>query len=194
MATGLGVWQRASGRSGERPYLGLAVAAGLFTWTAAAPFALVRPAFAPPVIAQLPATARPMPAQFGDRIELLGVQIPDHTAPGESLRVVTYWRALQEIPRDQRLLIRLMRPELGSAGQVHAVLGASLYPTTLWRPGQIVVDSHLVRADADLAAGTLLEVHLGVEDERGPLLPVTGPAAWSTGDVAQVKQIQVIRR
>jgi hypothetical protein len=88
-------------------------------------------------------------------------------------------------------LIRFMRPEGQSAGQLDATLGTNLYPTTLWRAGQIIVDTHDVRADADLAGPLVLRVHLGVGDKVEPLLPVTGPQAWSSGDVADVGPVQV---
>jgi hypothetical protein len=80
-----------------------------------------------------------------------------------------------------------------SAGQLDAVMGTNLYPTTLWRPGQIVADTHDVYADADVAVGQVLRIHLGVGDEIEPLLPVTGPQAWASGDVADIGQVQVGR-
>jgi hypothetical protein len=86
-----------------------------------------------------------------------------------------------------------MRPDGNSAGQVEAILGTNLYPTTLWRPGQIIVDTHAVRPDADLPALLILRVHLGVGDQVEPLLPVTGIFAWTSGDVADVGQVQVRR-
>jgi hypothetical protein len=132
--------------------------------------------------------------RFGEIVELVGVRFSaDHVEPGGTVRVTTYWRTLQSMPRDQRLLIRLMRPDGGSAGQLDAKLGTNLYPTTLWRPGQIVVDAHDVRADVDLTSPMTLSVHLGVGDEVKPLLPVTGRQAWATGDVADVGQVEVRR-
>jgi len=167
---------------------------GLFALTLIAPFVLIRPAFARPVIAQLPADVQPIQARFGDRVELIGVRLAaDHIEPGSALRVTTYWRALHEISRDQNLLIRLMRPDGSSAGQLDARLGTNLYPTTLWRPGQIVMDTHDVRADADLSAPLTLRLHLGVGDEIEPLLPVTGNLAWTSGDAADVGSVQVSR-
>ncbi len=154
---------------------------------------LIRPAFTKPLVAQVPADVRPAQTQFGDRVELLGVRFSDHVEPGGTLRVTTYWRALQETRRDQRLLIRLMRPDGNSAGQLDATLGTNLYPTTLWRPGQIIVDTHNVRADADLPVPLTLRVHLGVGDQVDPLLPVTGDMAWQSDDVAEVGQVQVKR-
>ena len=186
MAWGLGAWTR-------RAWLPGFVAGGLFALTLAAPFALIQPAFAKPIVAQVPADARPAQTRFGDRVELIGVRFSDHVEPGGTLRVTTYWRTLQDIPRDQRLLIRLMRPDGNSAGQLDATLGTNLYPTTLWRPGQIIVDTHDVRADADLSVPLTLRVHLGVGDEVEPLLPVTGDMAWQSGDVAEVGQVQVRR-
>jgi hypothetical protein len=177
----------------KRAWLPGMVAGGLFILTAAAPFVLILPAFAKPVIAGLPADARPMQASFGDRVELIGARLPDHVEPGGTLHVTTYWRALQGASSDQRLLIRLMRPDGSSAGQLDTTLGTNLYPTTLWRPGQIVLDAHDVRADADLAVPLALRVHVGVGDAADPLLPVTGPQAWSSGDVAELGLVQVTR-
>jgi Dolichyl-phosphate-mannose-protein mannosyltransferase len=187
MASGLSAWTR-------RAWLPGIVTVALLALTLAAPFLLIRPAFAKPVLAQLPTDAQPAQAQFGDCVELIGVRFStDHVEPGGTLRVTTYWRALPDIPRDQRLLIRLMRPDGSSAGQLDATLGTNLYPTTLWRPGQIIVDSHVVRADRDLPTPVTLHIHLGVGDEVEPLLPVTGPSAWASGDVAEVGQVQVRR-
>jgi 4-amino-4-deoxy-L-arabinose transferase-like glycosyltransferase len=177
----------------KRAWLPGMVAGGLFILTVAAPFVLILPAFAKPVIAGLPADARPMQARFGDRVELIGARLPDHVEPGGTLHVTTYWRALQDTSSDQRLLIRLMRPDGSSAGQLDTTLGTNLYPTTLWRPGQIVMDAHDVRADADLAVPQALRVHVGVGDAADPLLPVTGPQAWSSGDVAELGLVQVTR-
>jgi hypothetical protein len=185
-AWGLGAWTR-------RAWLPGFVAGGLFALTLAAPFALIQPAFAKPIVVQVPADARPAHTHFGDRVELIGVRFSDHVEPGGTLRVTTYWRTLQDIPRDQRLLIRLMRPDGNSAGQLDATLGTNLYPTTLWRPGQIIVDTHDVHADADLSVPLTLRVHLGAGDQVEPLLPVTGDMAWQSGDVAEVGQVQVRR-
>jgi hypothetical protein len=55
------------------------------------------------------------------------------------------------------------------------------------------MDVHVVRTDSDLSPQETLRVHLGVGDEIDPLLPVTGPSAWTSGDVAEAGQIQVWR-
>jgi hypothetical protein len=172
------------------PVVGVALV--LLAQTLTSPFFIIQPAFARPLVTQLPADVQQVSSRFGDLIELVGVRLSaDHVVPGGTLRVTTYWRALRRIPQDERLLIRFMRPEGQSAGQLDATLGTNLYPTTLWRAGQIIVDAHDVRADADLAGPLVLRVHLGVGDKVEPLLPVTGPQAWSSGDVADVGPVQV---
>jgi hypothetical protein len=187
MAIGLGAWTK-------RTWLPGVLAMALLALTLAAPFALIQPAFAEPIVERLPADAQPAEARFGDVVELIGVRFAsERVEPGGTLCVTTYWRALKDISRDQRLLIRLMRSDGGSAGQLDAMMGTHLYPTTLWRPGQIVVDTHDVRADADLPVGEMLRIHLGVGDEVEPLLLVTGRNAWTSGDVADVGQVQVRR-
>ncbi len=170
-----------------------ALAVCLFLLSAAAPFALIRPAFARPLVARLPAGTQPAEARFGDIVELVGARFSASVAPGGMLRVTTYWRAQQPIARDQRLLLRLMRPDGQSAGQLDAMLGTNLYPATLWQPGQMIADTHDIRADADLPVGLALHVHIGVGDEIEPLLPVTGRMAWPTGDVADAGQVKVTR-
>ena len=187
MAIGLGAWTK-------RTWLPGVLAMALLALTLAAPFALIQPAFAKPIVERLPADAQPAEARFGDVVELIGVRFAsERVEPGRTLCVTTYWRALKDISRDQRLLIRLMRSDGGSAGQLDAMMGTHLYPTTLWRPGQIVVDTHDVRADADLPVGEMLRIHLGVGDEVEPLLLVAGRNAWTSGDVADVGQVQVRR-
>jgi hypothetical protein len=184
MVMGLGTWSK-------RPWLPGVLVTGLLVLTLVAPFVLIRPAFAKPIVTQLPAVARAAHATFGDRVELLGVHVAPEVVPGGALRVTSYWRALRPMSSDQRLLLRLMRPDGTSAGQLDARLGTNLYPTTLWPAGQIVLDTHQVRADADLHPPLVLHLQLGVGDETTPLLPVTGPLAWTTGDVADVGQVQV---
>jgi len=187
LALGLASWSE-----GVWPVIGVTIV--LFAQTLTSPFLVIQPAYAKPLVTQLPADVQFANARFGEAVELIGVRLSgDRVAPGGTLRVTTYWRVLQEIPRDQRLLIRLMRPDGNSAGQLDATLGTHLYPTTLWRPGEIVVDTHDVRADADVPSSLMLHIHLGVGDEVEPLLPVTGPLAWSSGDVADVGQVQVKR-
>jgi hypothetical protein len=186
MVWGLSAW--------IRPWLPCVVVVGVMALALAAPFMVIRPAFAQPVLTRLPNDIQPVQTYFGDSVELIGVRLStDHIEPGTMLRVTTYWRASQAVSRDQRLLIRLMRPDGSSAGQLDAMLGTNLYPTTLWRPGQIIVDVHEVRADADLSPRMTLRVHLGVGDEVTPLLPVSGDRVWATGDVAEVGQVQVSR-
>jgi 4-amino-4-deoxy-L-arabinose transferase-like glycosyltransferase len=186
LVLGLATWS-------ERVWPVVGIVIVLLAQTLASPFLIIRPAYARPLVAQLPADAQQASARFGDRVELIGAHIPDHVEPGGTLRVTTYWRVLQGATGDQRLLIRLMRPDGNSAGQLDTTLGTNLYPTTLWQAGQIIVDTHNVRADADLAVPLTLRVHLGVGDETEPLVPVTGPRAWSSGDVAEVGQVQVRR-
>ena len=182
------------GAQAKRAWLPGLVAGGLFLLTLAAPFMLIRPAFAKPVLAQLPVEAAPTHAQFGDLVELVGMRVYAAWAtPGSTYRITTYWRALRQVPRDQRILLRFMRPDGTSGGQLDAMLGTPLYPTTLWRPGQIVVDTHNVRVDSDLTGRQVLRIHIGVGDELEPLLSVTGADAGATGDVADIGQVWVVR-
>jgi hypothetical protein len=89
-------------------------------------------------------------------------------------------------------LIRLLGDDGQSGGQIHVILGTSVYPTSLWLPGEIIVDEHSVPADPSLQPRAKLDLQLGMSDEgTGTLLPVEGDLAWFTGDVADLGQLEV---
>ncbi|MBN1889219.1 MAG: glycosyltransferase family 39 protein [Thermoflexales bacterium] len=184
----------AAGLSTKRttwPAYGLVV--GLCALSLAAPFTFVRPAFAYPLVSSLPADATPASTRFGESLELVGYRLtPQQLTPGAAIRVSTYWRAHALLNQDHRLLIRLLTTDGQSGGQAHFTLGSSLYPTTLWLPGQIVVDEHTVRADSTLPSGTEVSLQLGVGDEITPLLAVEGTNAWFSGDVAELAVLEVV--
>ncbi len=173
------------------PAYGLVV--GLCVLSLAAPFAFVLPAFAQPLASSLPADATSTSTRFGESIELVGYHLrPQQLTPGAALQVSTYWRIDAPLDQDHRLLIRLLKTDGQSGGQAHFTLGSSLYPTTLWLPGQIVVDEHTVQADSSLQSGTRVALQLGVGNEMTPLLGVEGTNAWFSGDVAELTEIEVI--
>lgn len=136
----------------------------------AAPQFVIAPAYAvPPRLdagagqAMPPTALLPQPIRFGEVVQLVGAQIePDTVHPGESVQVTLYWEALQEMPYDLSLFIRLLGQHNEIAGQIDTYPGWGNYATSLWRPGEIIVDKYRVPVHWDAATPVLLRVDTGL--------------------------------
>lgn len=83
----------------------------------------------------VPATAHPVGARFGGRIELVGYE---RRAPDQ---MVLYWRAQQEIPLALTVFVHLLDTEGNLMGQADHVPQGGRAPTTGWLPGEVVADA-----------------------------------------------------
>ncbi len=82
--------------------------------------------------------ATPLHVDFSDQLRLLGVDPPLATAaPGDSVTVITYWRALQRLPDNYGIFLHLDMPN----GQTIATVDQSHLaniPTSSWAPSLYV--------------------------------------------------------
>ncbi|MEZ4516947.1 MAG: hypothetical protein R3C44_08955 [Chloroflexota bacterium] len=91
----------------------------------------------------------PTPVTIGEDFQLTGWDI-DQTA--DSLLVTLSWHVLREQDRDLTVFVHVEDDQ----GQVVAQTDRppAGYPTTEWRPGEVVVDQVLVELPSDLAPGS----------------------------------------
>ena len=109
--------------------------------------------------------AKPVGANFGDQINLLGFEAPDRVSPGAEFDVKLYWETVRPPEVD------IVPSEWPSRGYgvvfVHLLdangqLGAShdgppmggRYPTEAWLPGDVIPDVHTIALDPGVPAGT----------------------------------------
>ncbi|MEZ4514776.1 MAG: hypothetical protein R3C62_23125 [Chloroflexota bacterium] len=117
----------------------------------------------------------PVNANFGNQITLLGYLLNDDFARGgEPLRLTLFWEG-QRPPDDNYVVFVHL---LDGAGQLvtnhDGVPVNGRYPTTAFRPGDVVADDHPLLLDGGLAAGSYwLTVGLYLP-ETGERLPVWG--------------------
>jgi hypothetical protein len=94
-------------------------------------------------------------ARFGAVVELIGYTVGTVAfKPGDEVPIDLYWRALRGIEGDYTVFVHLF-DEGGAFVTSHdtrPVVGA--FPTTLWTPDNVVVDSRTFPLPADLPAGT----------------------------------------
>ncbi len=103
-----------------------------------------------PILVRAPADTRPTAATanplvrtevvFEDQMRLLGYDLRADGAAGYRLRL--YWRAEHELPESYTVFAHLRDTPLTAFSQSDQVPRQGSYPTSLWRPGELVIDDH----------------------------------------------------
>jgi hypothetical protein len=129
----------------------------------------------------------PLGATLDGQVELVGFDLwreaagewvplaPDQPlSPGDSVRVQLVWRALAEMDEDYTAFVHLQGPGGVLWGQHDGQPAAGLYPTSYWRQGELVADTHefVVSQEASGAADLLAGMYLLDTMERldGPVI------------------------
>lgn len=139
-----------------------------------------------------PPIQHPLAANLGDQVEFLGYDLDRTTAAaGETLRLTLYWRALAAMDTSYTVFTHLLDGANRIRGQQdNPPLGGS-YPTTLWRPGEVVTDEYTLVVDADAPPGEhVIEIGLYVA-ENGQRLPILDEAGQAIGDRILLSQVLV---
>jgi mannosyltransferase len=123
---------------------------------------------------------RPVEAQVGDQIQLLGYRLaPGSDEPlgaGDPLTLTLYWQALEAMDANYTAFVHLSGPDEQIWGQHDGQPVENTFPTAEWLPGQIVVDRHQIEIDAQAPDGTY-QLLTGLYDSAtGQRLPVSGTA------------------
>ncbi len=139
----------------------LLLLAPLGIFAALVPFVTIAPQYAPPpVLAALPADARPVYARFG-AVELIGYAVADgRYQPGESLPVTVYWRVIEPATQDFSLWLHAAAPDGSVIGKVDSYPGGGRLRTSTWQPG-IYADHYAIPLDTDAEGRYRLRVQVG---------------------------------
>ncbi len=137
------------------------------------------PELSPLVRVSAPAMERP-PLHPRD-VVLAGVmrlvgydQSSSSARPGEALTVTVLWQPQSEIDYDYSSYVHLVDQAGRGITQSDHQLGGEYYPTSLWRPGEVLRDSHVLTMPEDVAPGVY---RLVAGMYRYPSLePLGGPA------------------
>lgn len=120
----------------------------------------------------LPPVAEPVDALFGDEIRLAGYDLAEADG-GYDLTLV--WQVEAQPSQDYTVFVHLLYADgTCCAWQSDAMPRGGNYPTTRWRPGEVVSDTVAIRPAASLPPGTYpLEVglYLAETGQRLPLSP-----------------------
>jgi 4-amino-4-deoxy-L-arabinose transferase-like glycosyltransferase len=128
---------------------------------------------------------------FGDKVELRGYDLSrDRLDPDDELSVTLYWLVTADLERDYTVFVHLTGPE-GMGGQADGQPLQGEYPTSLWVPGETVMDNHVLEVWSDAAPGEYrVEVGLYLLGS-GVRLPASGDGARGQ-DYAILGPVEVI--
>lgn len=122
--------------------------AALFGLAALSPTLMIAPAYSFPArlgAEEVKAIPHRVDITYEDKIRLLGIDIsPISTAPGGAIQLVLYWQSLAPMDRDYSIGIHVLDRDQQVVGSRDSYPGHGMYPTTLWRVGEIIRDQYWV--------------------------------------------------
>jgi hypothetical protein len=96
----------------------------------------------------------PREVELAGVMRLVGYDQSSFSArPGESLTITLYWQPQSEIDFDYSSYVHLVDEAGRGITQSDHQLGGEYYPTSLWRPGEVLRDSHVLTIPQDVAPG-----------------------------------------
>ena len=133
----------------------------------------------------------------GNAISLLGYRLPSKSPihPGGSLKVYLYWQSIGTPPRDVTAFVHLLDASGVLRAQSDSAPRNGTYPTSVWTPGEIILDSRTLTLPTDAPPGAY---HLEVGMYEWPSLqrlPITDAQNHAQDDHYVLPEtIQVVGR
>ncbi len=123
----------------------------------------------------VPSIQHPHPANFDDKIQLLGYDLEAGSWKLEAgVRLTLYWRALAEMDTSYTVFVHVLDAEGRIVAQRDSVPGSGALPTTGWVAGEVIVDGYEVPLREGTPPGEYT-VEVGLYDAAtGQRLPVVG--------------------
>ncbi|MBI2845908.1 MAG: glycosyltransferase family 39 protein [Chloroflexi bacterium] len=100
-----------------------------------------------------PQVQNPVFFSLGDSFRLIGYEIPESISPGQSLELTLFWESIKPTAIDYQVFIHLVDAQGNVLAQGDGPPRNGFYPTSLWSPGEIIEDTHLILLPAEIPAG-----------------------------------------
>ena len=179
--------------------LAAVLAAFLFSVAAIVPNRYIEPAYARPStisLRQVPPEMRDVDIDFGGDIYLLGYVLEDERVqPGGILDLRLYWLSRRRTRENYVVHVGVESRGGTHFGEVASHGGSGSYPTSLWVPGRVLVESYAVPVSQDAESPTRATLHVSVRDTSGPThLMASTPSGETLGlqpSVAEVRLVDV---
>jgi hypothetical protein len=164
LGAGLTAW--VSDRRGWLLMGPLVIALAVFSWLA--PSLFIAPAYAKPdtiTLEEVPASLDDLNIAFVGGPFLLGYEIQENVlvnGAGGELRVTLYWLARQRMHADFSASLAVYGRDEQLISHLDFHPGGGTYPTQLWVPGEVVVDTLRLPIAPGLGESVAAKLHVGV--------------------------------
>jgi hypothetical protein len=99
--------------------------------------------------------AQPAGQAFGDAIRLAGYDmVPVALKPGGAAEITLHWQPITRLAADYTTFIHVINANGDKIAQSDHLAGGVYYPTSLWKPGETLIDRHTLKLPADLGPGS----------------------------------------
>ena len=134
----------------------------------------------------------PLEADLDGRVRLVGYDLSADTArPGGTLDVALHWRVTGRLDDDYTVFLQLLDADGEIVGQGDGPPMGGDYPTSLWAPGEALVDHHRLQVRDDAAPGTC-RIIVGLYNlATGQRLPIVGGGGQPSGDHVELAAVRV---
>lgn len=136
------------------------------TMSVTAPLVYIAPAFAgPPILdlGSLPYDLRPMDVAFGPDLFLLGYRMDDsRMEPGGALALELFWLARRRMTADHMAHVTVLGRDGALVASHMGYVGGGARPSSLWIPGDVVVERIRLGVATDADSPTAADVRLSV--------------------------------
>ncbi len=155
-------------------YLALGATAGMLALGAAGLVCFLIPAYARPPIYDAATAPKPTYRLDWTYLEdgeplarLRGYDLePTAVEPGGTVRATLHWEVLGTTPENYVLFAQLFGRQGAKVGQRDTYPGLGHYPTSFWKPGQVILDEVLIPVDPEAPAPSRLRLDVGLYDRE----------------------------
>jgi hypothetical protein len=141
----------------------------------------------------VPEIQHPLEARLGDGVLFLGYDMgSDDVKPGDTLELILYWQALQELQVSYTVFAHLLDVKNQIWGQIDSIPGRGDAPTTGWIPGETITDEYQLVVDPEAPPAEYI-IEIGMYDANtGERLPAYGGTEESVGDRILLGHVQLV--
>ncbi|MBI3763341.1 MAG: glycosyltransferase family 39 protein, partial [Chloroflexi bacterium] len=150
----------------------------------------------PPVSSSPPPEANRTFGVIDDSVKVLAAEVLPPAQPGQPIFVTVYWQVTRPLGKDYVAFVQLIDARGGKWAQGDIEAGATsspAYPTSKWRPGQVIRDEYLLVIPGDMPTPLAGWVYVGLYDKAsGDRLPATTEDGQPLeGDAAHIGPLSI---
>ncbi len=191
LVLGMDTWARTYGAA-----LTGIVALVSIAMTVLSPGLYIQAAYRPPLrlaLPQVPADVRPLDVSYGDSLYLVGYRLEEETvAPGGYLPLTLYWLSRRPIDSDYTVNVTVVGEHDDMLASVFTRAGSGVFPTSMWVPGDVVVQDIILPIDADAELPVAGAIGLTVTDDAtGQVQQATDPSGEPLPSVLPVTRVRI---